>query len=44
MPTIAEAVPGYEFLTWHVIMAPKGTPRAIVTPIVGVMYKKLGGD
>ena len=31
MPAIAEAVPGYEFLTWHVIMAPKGTPRAIVT-------------
>ncbi|NBR26983.1 MAG: tripartite tricarboxylate transporter substrate binding protein, partial [Betaproteobacteria bacterium] len=24
MPTIAETVPGYEFLTWHVIMAPKG--------------------
>jgi tripartite-type tricarboxylate transporter receptor subunit TctC len=32
MPTIAEGgVPGYEFLTWHVIMAPKGKPRAITT-------------
>jgi tripartite-type tricarboxylate transporter receptor subunit TctC len=32
LPTIAESgVPGYEFLTWHVIMAPKGTPRAVVT-------------
>jgi tripartite-type tricarboxylate transporter receptor subunit TctC len=31
MPTIAEAMPGYEFLTWHVIMVPKGTPRTIVT-------------
>ncbi len=31
MPAIAEAVPGYEFLTWHVIMAPRGTPRAIIT-------------
>ena len=31
LPTIAESVPGYEFLTWHVILAPKGTPRAVVT-------------
>jgi tripartite-type tricarboxylate transporter receptor subunit TctC len=31
MPTVAETLPGYEFLTWHVVMAPKGTPRAITT-------------
>lgn len=31
LPTVAEAgVPGYEFDTWFVIAAPKGTPRAIV--------------
>jgi tripartite-type tricarboxylate transporter receptor subunit TctC len=31
VPTIAEAgLPGYEFLTWHGIVAPKGTPAAIV--------------
>jgi tripartite-type tricarboxylate transporter receptor subunit TctC len=31
LPTVAEAgVPGYEFETWFVIAAPKGTPRAIV--------------
>lgn len=30
LPTIAESVPGYEFLTWHVILAPKGTPRTVV--------------
>jgi len=31
LPTVAEAgVPGYEFDTWFVIVAPKGTPRAIV--------------
>lgn len=31
LPTVAEAgVPDYEFDTWFVIAAPKGTPRAIV--------------
>ena len=31
VPTIAEAgLPGYEFTTWHGILAPKATPRPIV--------------
>jgi tripartite-type tricarboxylate transporter receptor subunit TctC len=31
VPTIAEAgLPGYEFTTWHGILAPRDTPRAIV--------------
>jgi len=31
LPTVAEAgVPGYEFDTWFVIAAPKGTPRPVV--------------
>ena len=30
IPTIAETLPGYEFTTWHGILAPKGTPRAII--------------
>ena len=31
LPTVAEAgLPGYEFDTWYVIAAPKGTPRPIV--------------
>jgi tripartite-type tricarboxylate transporter receptor subunit TctC len=31
VPTIAEAgLPGYEFLTWHGLLAPKGTPPAII--------------
>lgn len=30
LPAIAETVPGYEFVTWHGIVAPKATPRAIV--------------
>jgi tripartite-type tricarboxylate transporter receptor subunit TctC len=32
VPTIAEAgVPGYEFVTWHGVLAPKGTPDAVVS-------------
>ena len=32
LPTVAEAgLPGYEFVTWHGILAPKGTPAEIVT-------------
>ena len=31
-PTISEAgVPGYEFSTWHMLLVPKATPRAVVT-------------
>jgi tripartite-type tricarboxylate transporter receptor subunit TctC len=31
VPTIAEAgVPGYEFTTWHGVLAPRGTPDAVV--------------
>jgi len=32
LPTVAEAgVPGYDFVTWHGILAPKATPRPIIT-------------
>lgn len=31
VPTISEAgLPGYEFVAWHVMLAPKGTPVAVV--------------
>ncbi len=31
VPTIAEAgLPGYEFDAWHILLAPKGTPGAVV--------------
>ena len=31
LPTVAEAgVPGYEFTTWHGILAPKGTPKEVI--------------
>lgn len=38
LPTVAEAgVPGYEFVTWHGVLAPKGTPR----PIVNLLNQQL---
>ena len=34
VPTIAEAgLPGYEFVTWHALVAPRGTPPAIVNTL-----------
>jgi tripartite-type tricarboxylate transporter receptor subunit TctC len=31
LPTVDEAgVPGYEFVTWHGVLAPRGTPRPVV--------------
>ena len=42
VPTIAEAgLPGYEFTTWHGILAPKGTPRAIVALLNDRLKKSL---
>ncbi|KAF1047517.1 Bug family tripartite tricarboxylate transporter substrate binding protein [Xylophilus sp.] len=34
VPTVAETVaPGYEMLTWHAVLAPAGTPQAVVTKL-----------
>jgi tripartite-type tricarboxylate transporter receptor subunit TctC len=42
VPTIAEAgLPGYEFTTWHGILAPKGTPRPIVALLNDRLKKSL---
>ena len=42
LPTVAEAgVPGYEFGTWFVVAAPKGTPRAIVDTLNSHIRKVL---
>jgi len=30
VPTIAESVPGYEYISWYGIFAPKGTPSVVV--------------
>lgn len=44
LPTVAEAgVPGYEFLTWHGILAPKGTPAQIITLLNAELRKVLTG-
>lgn len=40
VPTIAESgLPGYEFVTWHGVLAPRGTPREIVV----LLNQKLRG-
>lgn len=42
LPTVAEAgVPGYEFDTWFVVAAPKGTSRAIVDTLNSHIRKAL---
>jgi tripartite-type tricarboxylate transporter receptor subunit TctC len=33
VPTIAETLPGFEAVTWYAIVAPPGTPKAIVEKI-----------
>jgi tripartite-type tricarboxylate transporter receptor subunit TctC len=30
VPPIADTVPGFEAVSWHLIVAPRGTPRAVV--------------
>jgi tripartite-type tricarboxylate transporter receptor subunit TctC len=42
LPTVAEAgVPGYEFDTWFVVAAPKGTPRPVVDTLHSHIRKVL---
>jgi tripartite-type tricarboxylate transporter receptor subunit TctC len=42
LPTVAEAgLPGYEFDTWFVLAAPKGTPRAVVDALNAHIRKSL---
>jgi tripartite-type tricarboxylate transporter receptor subunit TctC len=38
-PTVAEAVPGYEAVIWLGIMAPTGTPKAVVDRLNAEMTK-----
>jgi tripartite-type tricarboxylate transporter receptor subunit TctC len=33
LPTVAETVPGYEFASWWGVLAPAGTPPAIVNAL-----------
>lgn len=41
VPAIAETVPGYEVINWWGILAPAGTPAAIVTKLNGAMVGML---
>ncbi len=41
LPTIGETVPGYDVTNWFGILAPAGTPRAIVTRINATLDKAL---
>ena len=41
IPTVAEGLPGYEFMTWFVLAAPAKTPRAVVTQLNEQMKKTL---
>lgn len=37
VPTVAETLPGYDIGTWHGVLAPAGTPPAIVARLSGVL-------
>jgi tripartite-type tricarboxylate transporter receptor subunit TctC len=41
VPSISESLPGYEFTTWQGLLAPKNTPRAIVTALSERIRKSL---
>ena len=41
VPTMAETLPGYEVESWFGVMAPKGTPRAIVEKLNSAVNKFL---
>jgi tripartite-type tricarboxylate transporter receptor subunit TctC len=41
IPTIAETVPGYEFIGWYSIFAPASTPPAIIQKLHDVVVKAL---
>ncbi len=44
VPTVAETFPGFEFVGWFVLAAPKGTPADIVTRINQAMDQILRGS
>ncbi|MFC7555933.1 Bug family tripartite tricarboxylate transporter substrate binding protein [Pseudoroseomonas wenyumeiae] len=45
VPTIHEAgVPGYEAYSWHMLMAPAGTPEPIITALNAAVNKVTGQE
>jgi len=41
IPTVAETVPGFEYVTWYGLFAPSATPRAIVARLNEAVVKSL---
>jgi tripartite-type tricarboxylate transporter receptor subunit TctC len=41
LPTIAETVPGYEYIGWYGLVAPTGTPRAIISKLNAELLKTM---
>jgi tripartite-type tricarboxylate transporter receptor subunit TctC len=41
IPTIGDTVPGYEYVQWFAMLAPAGTPGAIVSKVSGEMVKMM---
>jgi tripartite-type tricarboxylate transporter receptor subunit TctC len=41
IPTVAESVPGFEYVTWYGLFVPSATPRAIVARLNEAVVKSL---
>ncbi|MBX9810517.1 MAG: hypothetical protein K2Y16_02730 [Burkholderiales bacterium] len=44
VPSISEAVPGYEMLGWYSLVAPTGTPPAVLAKVSVEVVKASGVD
>jgi tripartite-type tricarboxylate transporter receptor subunit TctC len=44
LPTIGETVPGFKFVGWNGVMAPKGAPRAIISRLNGALVNGLQAE
>jgi tripartite-type tricarboxylate transporter receptor subunit TctC len=42
LPTVAEAIPGFEATTWNAVLAPAGTPAPMVGAMSAAIWKALG--
>jgi len=41
IPTIAETLPGFECVNWYAMLAPAGTPQAVITKVNAEMGKMI---
>jgi tripartite-type tricarboxylate transporter receptor subunit TctC len=41
IPTIGETIPGFEYVNWYAMLAPTGTPAAVVTKVNAEMVKMI---